>query len=148
MATMDDVRRTAAANQGLAVVSTLRPDGTVHSTVVNAGVMPHPVLDNDVVAMVIRGDAWKRRLLRDAGRASVVLRHGWEWAGVEGPVDIIGPDDPFEGFDPSALPRLLRDIFTAAGGTHDDWAEYDRVMAGERRAGVFVHPDRILGSSG
>jgi hypothetical protein len=38
---------------------------------------------------------------------------------------------------------LLRDVFTAAGGKHDDWAEYDRVMAEERRTVVFVSPVRI-----
>ena len=51
-----------------------------------------------------------------------------------------------EGFDPADLPRLLRDIFTAAGGTHEDWDEYDRVMAVENRAGVFIHPTKIRGT--
>ena len=146
MGTIADMKRIGAANQGLAVISTLRPDGSVHSSVVNAGVLAHPVLGNDAIAVVIRGDAWKRRLLREAGRASIVLRHGWEWAGAEGPIDIIGPDDPLEGFAATDLPQLLRDIFTAAGGTHDDWDEYDRVMAAERRAAVFIHPERVLGN--
>lgn len=136
----------AAADHGLAVVSTVRPDGSVHSTVVNAGVMAHPVTGEDVVAMVVFGSTWKRKLFRRNGRASLVFRGGWRWAGVEGPTDVIGPDDPFAGFDLADLPGLLRDVFTAAGGTHDDWDEYDRVMAEERRAAVFIHPDRILGS--
>ena len=51
-----------------------------------------------------------------------------------------------EGFDSDGLPGLLRDIFTAAGGTHSDWEEYDRVMAAERRAGVFIHPTKIRGT--
>ena len=136
----------AAADHGLAVVSTLRPDGSVHSTVVNAGVMAHPVTGEDVVATVVFGYTWKRRLFRRAGRASLVFRGGWQWAGVEGPVDVIGPDDPFAGFDLADLPGLLRGVFTAAGGTHDDWDEYDRVMVAERRAAVFIHPERILGS--
>jgi len=37
-------------------------------------------------------------------------------------------------------------VFVAAGGTHDDWDEYDRVMAAERRTAVFVHADRISGN--
>jgi hypothetical protein len=37
---------------------------------------------------------------------------------------------------------LLREIFRAAGGTHDDWDTYDRVMAGERRAAVIITPRR------
>jgi hypothetical protein len=38
---------------------------------------------------------------------------------------------------------LLRDIFCAAGGTHDDWATYDRVMREERRTAVLVSPTRV-----
>jgi hypothetical protein len=34
-------------------------------------------------------------------------------------------------------------VFTAAGGTHDDWDEYDWVMAEERRTAVLVEPARI-----
>jgi hypothetical protein len=37
----------------------------------------------------------------------------------------------------------LRAVFTAAGGTHDDWDEYDRVMAAERRTAVLIEPARI-----
>jgi len=33
-------------------------------------------------------------------------------------------------------------VFTACGGTHDDWNEYDRVMA-EQRTAVLVTPTRI-----
>jgi hypothetical protein len=66
---------------------------------------------------------------------------------VEGPVRLIGPDDRAEGFDPAALPRLLRDVFTAAGGTHDDWETYDRVMAAERRVAVLLLPVRITSNA-
>ncbi|NCG24846.1 MAG: pyridoxamine 5'-phosphate oxidase, partial [Actinobacteria bacterium] len=41
--------------------------------------------------------------------------------------------------------QLLRDVFTAAGGTHDDWDEYDRVMVEDGRVPIFITPDRILG---
>ena len=41
--------------------------------------------------------------------------------------------------------QLIRDVFISAGGTHQDWDEYDRVMAAERRAAVFIHPTRITG---
>ena len=36
----------------------------------------------------------------------------------------------------------LHEIFTAAGGTHDDWDTYDRVMREERRTAVLVTPTR------
>ena len=44
--------------------------------------------------------------------------------------------------DAERLRLLLREIFTAAGGTHDDWDTYDRVMAEERRAAVLLTPER------
>ena len=72
-----------------------------------------------------------------------MFRVGWEWVAVEGATTIVGPDDPLSGIDPAAVPTLLRDVFVAAGGTHDDWDEYDRVMATEHRTAVFVNPDRI-----
>ena len=137
------VRRLAAADQGLAVVSTTRPDGSVQSSLVNAGVFDHPVTKEPTVALVARGSAYKLKLFARSGRANAVFRSGWQWVSVEGPVDMIGPDHPSAGFDAGGLGQLLRDIFTAAGGTHDNWPEYDRVMADERRTAVFITPARI-----
>jgi len=137
------VRRLSAADRGLAVISTTRADGSVHSSLVNAGVIDHPVTKEPAVALVARGDAYKLKLMAASGRANAVFRAGWEWVSVEGPIDIIGPDHPRAEFPPDGIPQLLRDIFTAAGGTHDNWAEFDRVMAEERRTAVFVTPTRI-----
>jgi hypothetical protein len=137
------VRRLSAADRGLAVISTTRADGSVHSSLVNAGVIDHPVTKEPAVALVARGDAYKLKLMAASGRANAVFRAGWEWVSVEGPIDIIGPDHPRVEFPPDGIPQLLRDIFTAAGGTHDNWAEFDRVMAEERRTAVFVTPTRI-----
>ena len=43
---------------------------------------------------------------------------------------------------PEALRLLLRSIFEAASGTHDDWDAYERVMAEERRVAVLIAPQR------
>ncbi|MBO0818115.1 MAG: pyridoxamine 5'-phosphate oxidase [Actinobacteria bacterium] len=129
-------------DHGLAVVSTLRPDGTIGSSVVNAGVLPHPATGEQTVAFVSRGDARRLSYLRATPRITVVLRAGWQWAAAEGPVQLCGPDDPLPGVDAEGLRLLLRAIFTAAGGTHDDWETYDRVMAQERRTAVLMTPDR------
>ena len=133
-------------DHGLVVVSTSRDDGSIQSSVVNAGVLDHPVTGQPVVGLVAIGTAQRLHNLRARPRATVVLRAGWRWAGVEGPTDLAGPDDPLEGFDAAGLPGLLRAIFLAAGGTHDNWDEYDRVMAEERRVAVLVHPARVYGS--
>jgi PPOX class probable F420-dependent enzyme len=131
---------------GLVVVSTTRADGTIQSSVVNAGVMDHPVTGEPVVAFVAAGASRRLVNLRARPRATVVIRVGWQWAGVEGPTELIGPDDPSAGFDAERIRVLLRDVFTAAGGTHDDWEEYDRVMAEERRVAVLVTPERTYGN--
>ena len=141
-ADLDLVKRLGAAERGLAIVATTRTDGTVHTSLVNAGVLAHPVTGEEVVGLVIRGSSLKARLLRRSGRAAVTFRSGWEWAAVEGPVELIGPDDPSRSVAPGAVSELLRAVFRAAGGTHDDWDEYDRVMAAEGRLAVLVTPDR------
>jgi PPOX class probable F420-dependent enzyme len=139
--------RLVPLDHGLVVVSTARPDGTIQSSVVNAGVIDHPVTNERVVAFVSMGAARRLTNLRARPRATVVIRAGWQWAGVEGPVELAGPDDHLEGVDSEGLRLLLRNIFTAAGGTHDDWDEYDRVMATERRVAVLVGPERTYGTS-
>jgi PPOX class probable F420-dependent enzyme len=140
---LEDFARLVDGDHGLCVVSTLRPDGTIQSSVVNAGVLPHPVTGDRVVGLVSRGDAGRLANLRVRPRASVVIRAGWQWAAVEGPAELAGPDDPMPGVDAERLRLLLREIFTAAGGTHDDFDAYDRVMASERRVAVLVSPARV-----
>lgn len=130
-------------DHGLCVLSTLRGDGSIQSSVVNAGVMAHPQTAAPVVALVAVGGARKLQHLRTDPRATVVARAGWEWVTVEGTAEIIGPDDPNPDVDAEALRLLLRAIFQAAGGTHDDWDTYDRVMREERRTAVLIAPTRV-----
>jgi len=130
-------------DHGLCVVSTLRADGSVQASVVNAGVLPHPVGGEQVVGLVAIGGSRKLANLRADSRATVVVRAGWRWAAVEGEADLIGPDDPAPEVDAEGLRRLLQDVFRAAGGTHDDWDTYDRVMAEGRRTAVLVRPQRV-----
>jgi PPOX class probable F420-dependent enzyme len=139
------VRELVGGERGLAVVSTLRSDGSVHSAVVNAGVTTHPRTGEEAVGYVALGSALKLRHLRARPRATVTWRVGFRWQSVEGAVTLIGPDDPLDGFDPATLPQLLRDVYLSTGATHDDWPTYDRVMAEERRCVVLVSPDRAYG---
>jgi PPOX class probable F420-dependent enzyme len=133
---------------GLCVLATTRPDGTVQASVVNAGVLRHPVTGAEVVGLVAAGGTRKVRNLRTDPRATIVVRAGWQWATVEGTVEIVGPDDPRAGVDGDGLRVLLQDVFRAAGGTHDDWDAYDRAMADERRAAVLVTPTRTYTNPG
>ncbi|WP_327588474.1 TIGR03618 family F420-dependent PPOX class oxidoreductase [Nonomuraea sp. NBC_00507] len=130
-------------DHGLCVLNTLRRDGSVQSSVVNAGVLEHPLRGEPVVGLVATGGSRKLHHLRADPRATIVARAGWRWVTVEGDAEIIGPDDPHPDVNSEALRLLLRDIFKAAGGTHDDYDTYDRVMAEERRAAVLIAPRRV-----
>ncbi len=140
---LDLVARYGAPERWISVLVTLRRDGEPGTSVVNAGILPHPVTGERLVAFVSRGGTVKLANLRRHPRATLVFRTGWEWVAVSGPVDLAGPDDTLPGLAPSAVPGLLRDVFHAAGGHHGDLDEYDRVMTAERRAAVLLHPERF-----
>jgi PPOX class probable F420-dependent enzyme len=133
-------------DHGLSVVVTRRADHTPHAAVVNAGVLPHPLTGSDVVAFVAAGGTRKLAHLRADPTIAVVVRAGWQWTTVEGTARLIGPDDPHPDVNSEQLRLLLRQIFTAAGGSHDDWATYDQVMRDERRTAVLVTPTRVYSS--
>ena len=144
MASIDDVRHLVALDHGLANLSTLRRDGTVHTTVVNAGVIDHPITGQPVAAFVGRAGTLKLQHLRNTPAATLCWRAGWAWCTAEGTVQILGHDDGLVGMDPASLSDLLRIIYAASGGgEHDDWTEYDRLMAAERRVAVLLTPRRI-----
>lgn len=144
MTTLAEAVALASEDQGLAVVSTLRADQTIQSSLVNAGVLDHPETGEPVLAFVTYGKV-KLANLRVRPQLSVTFRKGWKWGTVEGRAQLAGPDDPQPWLDADSLRLLLRQIFTAAGGTHDDWDEYDRVMAEQHRTAVLITPERVYG---
>jgi PPOX class probable F420-dependent enzyme len=143
MTTLDDAVALAADESGLAIVSTLRADGTIQASLVNVGKLPHPATGQEVLAFVTYGKV-KLANMRARPQLAITFRKGWMWATAEGHAEIAGDDDPQPWLADSEQLRLLRrEVFTAAGGTHDDWDEYDRVMAEQRRAVVLVSPTRV-----
>jgi PPOX class probable F420-dependent enzyme len=142
MTTLDEAVALAAADRGLAVVSTLRADATIQSSLVNAGIFDHPETGRPALAFVTYGRV-KLANLRARPQLTATFRDGWRWAAVEGHAQLVGPDDPQPWLSAQGLPALLRAIFAAAGGEHDDWAEYDRVMLEQRRTAVLVTPTRV-----
>jgi PPOX class probable F420-dependent enzyme len=142
MTTLDEAVGLGRQEHGLAVVSTSRADGTIQASVVNAGVLAHPDTGEPVLAFVTYGPV-KLANLRARPQLTATFRHGWAWATVEGRAQLAGPDDPQPWLDPEGLRLLLRAVFAAAGGEHEDWAEYDRVMVEQRRTAVLVEPVRV-----
>ncbi|MBB2991722.1 PPOX class probable F420-dependent enzyme [Mycolicibacterium iranicum] len=142
MNTLQEAFALAEADNGLAVVSTLRADHTIQSTLINAGPLAHPSTGRSVLGFVTYGRV-KLANLRARPQITATFRKGWQWATVEGRAELAGPDDPQPWLDAGTLAPLLRDIFTAAGGTHDDWDEFDRTMREQRRTAVLIDPTRI-----
>lgn len=147
MTTLAEAVTLGAVESGLAVIATVRADRTVQASLVNAGAMTHPATGTPVLAFVTYGRV-KLANLRDRPQLAATFRSGWQWATVEGLAELVGPDDPQPWLtDPNALRLLLREAFVAAGGHHDDWDEYDRVMAEQGRAVVLVAPTRVYSNS-
>ena len=144
---LSKVRELIPRESGLAVAVVYRRDGSAATSVVNAGVIDHPVTGHPAVVFVTRGHRRKLRHLRRDPRAIVVIRTGWEWVAVEGTVELAGPEDHLHGLDPAALPMLLRSVYAAAvGGDPSDWAALDEAMASEGHTVVLVSPTLIYGS--
>ena len=131
---------------GLATVSTTQADGRVLSTVVNCGMIKHPLTGSTCVAFVSGGNAARLKHVDRGSQVTVSVRRGWAWSAATGPADLIRPGSLPENINAEKMRLLLREVFHAAGGTHDDLQEYDRAMAEEKRVVVCVTPERILGN--
>lgn len=143
MTTLNEAAALASADSGLAVISTLRADQTIQASLVNAGVLPHPATKEPVLGFVTYGRV-KLTNLRSRPQLAVTFRRGWQWATVEGAAELAGPhDDPEWLRQPDQLRLLLREVFTACGGSHENWDEYDRVMTEQGRTAVLITPTRI-----
>jgi len=144
MPDLNDVREFLSTETGLATVSTTQADGRVLSSVVNCGVVDHPITGTAAVALVSRGAAARIGHIRRGSEVTISVRRGWQWVAATGPADLIGLDDLPDDFDADNLRVLLRQIYQAAGGEHDDYDEYDRAMVEDGRIAVFVDPVRVL----
>ena len=131
---------------GLVTVSTTQVDGRVLSSVVNCGMIEHPLTGDTCVAFVSGSKAARLKHIDRGSQVTITARRGWAWSSVTGPADLIRPEQVPESIDKEQMRLLLREVFHAAGGVHDDLEEYDRTMLQEGRVVVCVTPERVLGN--
>ena len=131
---------------GLVTVSTTQVDGKVLSSVVNCGMIEHPLTGATCVAFVSGSKAARLKHIDRGSQVTITARRGWAWSSVTGPADLIRPEQVPESIDKEQMRLLLREVFHAAGGVHDDLEEYDRAMVQEGRVVVCVTPERVLGN--
>ena len=131
---------------GLVTVSTTQVDGRVLSSVVNCGMIEHPLTGATCVAFVSGSKAARLKHIDRGSQVTITARRGWAWSSVTGPADLIRPEQVPESIDKEQMRLLLREVFHAAGGVHDDLEEYDRAMVQEGRVVVCVTPERVLGN--
>jgi len=119
------------------VVTTFKKSGLAQMSILVCG--PY----KGTVAFVIRSDTAKLVNLRRDPRCSVlVVKSDWsDYAVLSGRATIHDWSDT----DHETLRVMLREVFIAAGGNHDNWGEYDRVMREERRAVIMVKPEIVFG---
>src|SRR3954471_14485821 len=106
MTTLNEAWSLAADESGLAIVATLRANGTIQSSLVNAGVLAHPATGQPVLAFVTYGKV-KLANLRSRPQVTTTFRKGWQWATVEGTAELAGPADPQPWLDDPERLRLL-----------------------------------------
>ena len=143
---IETVKNHLAEETGLATVSTVQADGRVLSTVVNCGMIEHPLTGAVCVAFVSGSKAARLKHIDRGSQVTISVRRGWAWSSATGTADLIRPEKLPEGIDTEQMRLLLREVFHAAGGVHDDLEEYDRAIAQEKRVVVCVTPERILGN--
>ena len=140
---IDRARTLGSRESGLAVVTTVAADGLPHSSVVNAGVIDHPVDGDPVVAFVARGEVRKLVHLRARPHATVVFRAGWDWVAIAGDAEIVGPNDPAPGIPPDQVLDVVCSVYAAAvGGDPAEWTELAETLVSEGHTAVLVRPRR------
>ena len=145
MTTPEEAAALARNERGLVVVATLRGDGTIQSSLVNAGIVPHPVTGESTLAFVTNGPVKLANLRPAPGDRHVPATAGSgqqskdtpSWLGRTIPIPGSTPNDSAYCSERSSpMPAAST---TTGTPTTEPWPR----NAEERRAAVLVRPDRF-----
>jgi PPOX class probable F420-dependent enzyme len=121
------------------VISTYRPNGAMHASVVVCG-----TYQEQAAFVIVRGKSVKARHLRRDPRCTVLaVTEDWRsWATVEGTAQLFD----YANTDAETMRRMLREVYRACGDKdHPDWEEYDRAMRQQDAVIVLVRPEKVYG---
>ncbi len=121
------------------VISTRRPDGATHSSIVVCGAYE----GNAAFVSVYPRSQKIRNLRRDPHCTVLAVREDWrEWVSVEGEATLYD----YGNMDAEECRVMLRKVYMECSDTeHPDWDEYDRAMVEQEAVIVLVEPNRVYG---
>jgi len=121
------------------VVSTNRPDGSTHSSIVVCGIYQ----DKPTFVSVYPKSQKIMNLRRNPNCTLVSVTGDWRnYAVIEGTVSMMDYNDT----EPVLMRSKLREAYMACSDTpHPDWEEYDEAMIRQKAVIVTLKPVRVYG---
>ena len=121
------------------VVSTNRPDGSTHSSIVVCGIYQ----DKPTFVSVYPKSQKIMNLRRNPNCTLVSVTGDWRnYAVIEGTVSMMDYNDT----EPVLMRSKLREAYMACSDTpHPDWEEYDEAMIRQKAVIVSLKPVRVYG---
>jgi PPOX class probable F420-dependent enzyme len=121
------------------VVSTHRPDGAAHSSIVVCG-----AYQEQAVFASVHQKSVKVHNLRGDPRCTVLaVTNNWHsFVTIEGEASLFD----YSNSEPEEIRILLREVFRACGDKdHSNWEEYDQAMRDQKAVAVLVRPRKVYG---
>ncbi len=121
------------------VISTRRPDGATHSSIVVCG-----AYEGHAAFVSVYPRSQKIRNLRRDPRCTVLaVSEDWrQWVSVEGSAALFD----YGSTDAERMRLMLRRVYMACSHTeHPSWEEYDQAMIDQEAVIVLVAPRRVYG---
>ena len=121
------------------VISTNRPNGSTHSSIVVCGVYE----GKPVFVSVYPKSQKIMNLRRDPRCTFLSVSPDWrEWVTVEGEASLVD----YNNTPREDMRKLLREVYMCCSDTqHPDWADYDEAMVRQEAVIVTVVPNRVYG---
>ena len=122
------------------VITTRRPNGLLHSSIVVCG-----VYDAKAVFVSVYPRSQKiANLRRDPVCTVLTVTPDWrQYLAIEGEAQLFD----YQNTETKNMRKLLRDAYMACSDReHPNWEEYDQAMVSQESVGVLVPPEKVYGS--